>query len=33
MMTSKISSLQLKRLIAVILWVVAAKILWDLVRG
>lgn len=32
-MTSKISNLQLKRLIAVILWVVAAKILWDLMRG
>jgi uncharacterized membrane protein YfcA len=33
MMTTKVSSLQLKRLIAVILWVVAAKIMWDLVRG
>jgi hypothetical protein len=32
-MTTRISNLQLKRLIALILWVVAAKILWDLTRG
>ena len=32
-MTTKISNLQLKRLIALILWVVAAKTLWDLTRG
>jgi len=33
LMTSKISNLQLKRLIAVVLWVVAAKIAWDLATG
>ena len=32
-MTTRISNVQLKRLIALILWVVAAKILWDLTRG
>ncbi len=30
-MTSKVSSTQLKRLIGVVLWAVAAKMLWDLV--
>ncbi|HEX9123927.1 MAG TPA: sulfite exporter TauE/SafE family protein [Actinomycetota bacterium] len=33
LMTSKVSNLQLKRLIAVVLWVVAAKIVWDLATG
>ncbi len=33
MMTTKISSLQLKRLIGVVLWLVAAKIVWDLARS
>lgn len=31
MMTTRISNKQLKRLIGVVLWVVAAKMLWDLV--
>ena len=31
LMTSKVSSTQLKRLIGVVLWAVAAKMLWDLV--
>lgn len=33
LMTSKVSNLQLKRLIALVLWVVAAKIVWDLATG
>jgi len=33
LMTSRISNAQLKRLIAVVLWVVAAKIVWDLTTG
>ncbi len=32
-MTSRVSSSQLKHLIGVLLWVVAAKIVWDLVAG
>ncbi len=33
MMTTRISSSQLKRLIGVLLWVIAAKIAWDLARA
>jgi hypothetical protein len=33
LMTSRISNVQLKRIIAVVLWVVAAKIVWDLTTG
>jgi hypothetical protein len=33
LMTSRISNVQLKRIIAVVLWVVAAKIVWDLSTG
>lgn len=32
-MTTRVSSTQLKRLIAVVLWAVAAKMMWDLVAG
>jgi uncharacterized membrane protein YfcA len=33
LMTSKVTNAQLKRLIAFVLWVVAAKIVWDLATG